>query len=134
MFAGALLTNVIAAFILIACAATLYQSGTTITDAAGAARARWNRWPGTAATVLFAVGLLGASFLGLGVVPLTSAYSTCEAFGWETGVDWNLARGAGVLRPAHLLHRPAYPARRLVAARRRRTLPWTPRPPLALTR
>ena len=27
--------------------------------------------------------------LGLGVVPLTSAYATCEAFGWETGVDWN---------------------------------------------
>ena len=40
----------------------------------------WVRGPGTAATVLFAVGLLGASFLGLGVVPLTSAYSTCEAF------------------------------------------------------
>ena len=39
--------------------------------------------------MLFAVGLLGASFLGLGVVPLTSAYTTCEAFGWETGVDWN---------------------------------------------
>jgi Mn2+ and Fe2+ transporters of the NRAMP family len=39
--------------------------------------------------VLFAVGLLGASFLGLGVVPLTSAYTTCEAFGWETGVEWN---------------------------------------------
>jgi Mn2+/Fe2+ NRAMP family transporter len=43
---------------------------------------------GTAATYLFAVGLLAASFLGLGVVPLTSAYATCEAFGWETGVDW----------------------------------------------
>ena len=88
VFAGALLTNVIAAFILIACAATLYQSGTTITDAAGAAVAL-EPLAGQAATVLFAVGLLGASFLGLGVVPLTSAYSTCEAFGWETGVDWN---------------------------------------------
>ena len=22
-------------------------------------------------------------------MPLTSAYTTCEAFGWETGVDWN---------------------------------------------
>ena len=88
VFAGALLTNVIAAFILIACAATLYQSGATITDAAGAARAL-EPLAGQAATVLFAVGLLGASFLGLGVVPLTSAYSTCEAFGWETGVDWN---------------------------------------------
>ena len=89
VFAGALLTNVIAAFILIACAATLYQTGTTINDAAGAAQAL-EPLAGQAATVLFAVGLLGASFLGLGVVPLTSAYSTCEAFGWETGVDWNL--------------------------------------------
>jgi Mn2+/Fe2+ NRAMP family transporter len=43
---------------------------------------------GPATTVLFAVGLLAASFLGLGVVPLTSAYAACEAFGWETGVDW----------------------------------------------
>jgi Mn2+/Fe2+ NRAMP family transporter len=45
---------------------------------------------GSGATVLFAVGLLAASFLGLGVVPLTSAYAACEAFGWETGVDWRL--------------------------------------------
>jgi Mn2+/Fe2+ NRAMP family transporter len=44
---------------------------------------------GPAAAVVFAVGLLGASFLGLGVVPLSSAYTTCEAFGWETGVNWN---------------------------------------------
>ena len=44
---------------------------------------------GTAAATVFALGLLGASFLGLGVVPMTSAYTTCEAFGWETGVDWN---------------------------------------------
>ena len=44
---------------------------------------------GEAASIIFGVGLLGASLLGLGVVPLTSAYATCEAFGWETGVDWN---------------------------------------------
>ena len=39
--------------------------------------------------VIFAVGLFAASFLGLGTVPLTSAYATCEAFGWETGIDWD---------------------------------------------
>jgi Mn2+/Fe2+ NRAMP family transporter len=88
VFAGALLTNVIAAFILIACAATLYQEGVTITSAADAALAL-EPIAGQSAALLFAVGLLGASFLGLGVVPLSSAYSTCEAFGWETGVDWN---------------------------------------------
>jgi Mn2+/Fe2+ NRAMP family transporter len=89
VFAGALLTNLIAGFIVVACAATLWSTGqTTISSAADAARAL-EPLAGPAASVLFAVGLLGASFLGLGVVPLTSAYSTCEAFGWETGVDWN---------------------------------------------
>ncbi len=89
VFFGALLTNVIAAFIVICCAATLYATGqTTITSASEAAQAL-APIAGQAASVLFAVGLLGASFLGLGVVPLTSAYTTCEAFGWETGVEWN---------------------------------------------
>jgi NRAMP (natural resistance-associated macrophage protein)-like metal ion transporter len=89
VFAGALLTNVIAAFILIAVAATLWTSGQRdISSAADAARAL-EPLAGPAASVLFAVGLLGASFLGLGVVPLTSAYTACEAFGWETGVNWN---------------------------------------------
>jgi Mn2+/Fe2+ NRAMP family transporter len=45
---------------------------------------------GDGAYILFAIGLLAASFLGLGVVPLTSAYAACEAFGWETGVDWRV--------------------------------------------
>ena len=89
VFSGALLTNLIAFFIVVACAATLFATGqTTITDAAQAAQAL-EPVAGQAASILFAVGLLGAALLGLGVVPLTSAYSTCEAFGWETGVDWN---------------------------------------------
>jgi len=89
VFAGALLTNVIAAFIVIAVAATLWTHGQRdITSASDAAHAL-EPFAGRAASLLFAVGLLGASFLGLGVVPLSSAYTTCEAFGWETGVNWN---------------------------------------------
>jgi Mn2+/Fe2+ NRAMP family transporter len=89
VFAGALLTNVIAAFIVIAVAATLWTNGhRDIASAADAARAL-EPVAGPGASILFAVGLLGASFLGLGVVPLSSAYTTCEAFGWETGVNWN---------------------------------------------
>jgi Mn2+/Fe2+ NRAMP family transporter len=85
---GALLTNLIAGFIVVACAATLFSTGhTNVADVPTIARAL-EPLAGTATTVLFAVGLLAASFLGLGVVPLTSAYATCEAFGWETGVDW----------------------------------------------
>ena len=87
---GALLTNLIAGFIVVACAATLWSAGDhAIPDAAAAARAL-APLAGSGAMVLFAVGLLAASFLGLGVVPLTSAYSACEAFGWENGVDRRL--------------------------------------------
>ncbi len=85
---GALLTNVIAGFIVVACAATLFATGqTNPADASQVARAL-GPLAGQSATVLFAVGLLAASLLGMGVVPLTSAYAACEAFGWETGVDW----------------------------------------------
>jgi len=85
---GVLITNVVAAFIVVACAATLWTSGQRdIPDAAAAARAL-GPLAGDVASVLFAVGLLAASLLGLGVVPLASAYTACEAFGWEQGVDW----------------------------------------------
>jgi Mn2+/Fe2+ NRAMP family transporter len=83
---GSLLTNVVAAFIVIACAATIFRSGGSIQDAADAARAL-GPLAGPSATTLFAVGLLAASLLGLGVVPLSSAYFACEAFGWETGLQ-----------------------------------------------
>lgn len=83
---GALLTNIVAGFIVVACAATLWTNGVVISDAADAAKAL-GPLAGPAAETLFALGLLAASLLGLGTVPLTSAYATCEAFGWEAGLD-----------------------------------------------
>ncbi len=89
---GALLTNLIAGFIVVACAAAVYSAGISVDtnspDAVKTIAGALTPLAGSGATVLFAVGLLAASFLGLGVVPLTSAYAACEAFGWETGVDW----------------------------------------------
>ena len=85
---GVLITNVVAAFIVVACAATLFAAGQRdINDAAQAAQAL-GPLAGPIASTLFAVGLLAASLLGLGVVPLASAYTACEAFGWEQGVGW----------------------------------------------
>jgi len=85
---GVFITNVIAAFILVACAATLWAAGQTdISSAADAAHAL-GPLAGNVASVVFAIGILAASLLGLGVVPLASAYTACEAFGWELGVDW----------------------------------------------
>jgi Mn2+/Fe2+ NRAMP family transporter len=87
---GAFLTNLIAGFIVVACAAGLWAAGhRDVTDVKSIAQAL-EPLAGTATTVIFGIGLLAASFLGLGVVPLTSAYATCEAFGWETGVDWRV--------------------------------------------
>lgn len=84
---GTLITNVVAAFIVVACAATLWSSGiTNITDAGQAADAL-GPLVGEAATWIFGLGLLAASLLGLGVVPLASAYTATEAFGWESGID-----------------------------------------------
>ena len=59
---------------------------TTIPDAAAAAKAL-GPLAGHAAETVFALGLLGAAFLGLSVVPLTSAYATTEALGLERGLD-----------------------------------------------
>ena len=85
--AGAFLTNIVAGFIVIACAATLWAHGqTTITSAADAAKAL-GPLAGRFAELIFAMGLLTASLLGLGTVPLTSAYAVTEAFGWESGLD-----------------------------------------------
>ena len=85
---GALLTNLI----VVACAAALFSHQVTIDtnnpNAVAKIAEALRPFAGDAAQYLFAVGLLAASFLGLGVVPLTSAYAACEAFGWETGVDW----------------------------------------------
>jgi Mn2+/Fe2+ NRAMP family transporter len=81
------LTNLIAAFIVIACAATLFPTGGQINDAADAARA-FGPLVGPQATTLFAVGLFAAGLLGLGTVPLSSAYFACEAFGFERGLSF----------------------------------------------
>jgi NRAMP (natural resistance-associated macrophage protein)-like metal ion transporter len=91
---GALLTNLIAAFIVVACAAAVYSNGVVIdtssSEAVTSIAGALTPLAGSGATAMFAFGLLAASFLGLGVVPLTSAYAACEAFGWETGVDWRM--------------------------------------------
>jgi Mn2+/Fe2+ NRAMP family transporter len=44
---------------------------------------------GNYASILFGVGLLAASMLAAGVLPLTTAFSTCEAFGWRAGVRYS---------------------------------------------
>ena len=93
VIAGATLTGVIGAFIVIACAATLHQTGSSVDSAADAARAL-EPLAGSLASALFATGLLGAALLAASVLPLSTAYSVCEAVGAEAGLDdsWRDAR------------------------------------------
>jgi NRAMP (natural resistance-associated macrophage protein)-like metal ion transporter len=87
---GVFITNVVGALIVVACAATLYATGVfNIASAADAAQAL-QPIAGNVAAVLFAIGLLAASLLGLGVVPIASAYTAAEVFGWEQGVGWRV--------------------------------------------
>lgn len=86
VYLGAFFTDFISFFIIVACAATIWSKGGVINDAAQAAQAL-GPLAGRFASTLFAFGLLNASLLGAAVLPLTSAYATCETFGWEAGID-----------------------------------------------
>jgi NRAMP (natural resistance-associated macrophage protein)-like metal ion transporter len=87
---GAVLTGVIGLFIVVACAATLHQSGIEIEDASDAARAL-KPVAGDLASSLFAAGFLGAALLAAAVVPLSTAYSVSEAFGKPADLDDSVA-------------------------------------------
>jgi len=78
--------NVISACIIIVSAATLFKAGIRVEDAKDAAMAL-APLAGGASTVLFAVGLLGASLLSVSVLPLSTTYAVCEAFGFERGLN-----------------------------------------------
>jgi Mn2+/Fe2+ NRAMP family transporter len=83
---GSLLTTVIAVFIIVSTAATLYSEGVLVNTAQDAARAL-EPVAGPYAHVLFGLGLFGASMLAASVLPLSTAYAVCGAFGWERGVS-----------------------------------------------
>ncbi len=91
---GCFMTDIVALFIIVACAATIHVHGIKIDSAKEAALAlgplagQWAQW-------LFALGLLNASLFSASILPLSTAYFTCEAFGIEAGIDktWGEAPG-----------------------------------------
>ena len=83
---GVLFANIVAAFIVIATAATLHIQGVKVESAADAAQAL-APVVGQYAKYLFAFGLFGASMLAMGVLPLATAYSVSEALGFEKGLS-----------------------------------------------
>ena len=84
--AGCIFTDIVAWFIIVACAATLYVHGYhNISDAKDAAQAL-RPLAGDYAYILFAVGLFNASLFAASILPLSTAYTVCEGLGFESGV------------------------------------------------
>lgn len=83
---GAVWGNTISAFIIICTAATLFVAHMPVETAEQAALAL-EPLAGAGARYLFSAGLLGASLLAAAVLPLSTTYALCEAFGWERGLD-----------------------------------------------
>jgi Mn2+/Fe2+ NRAMP family transporter len=83
---GCIVMVVVAFFIVVACAAAIWQHGPReITSAAQAAEAL--RPFGNYAFLLFSAGLLNASLFAACILPLSTAYSVCEGLGFESGVN-----------------------------------------------
>lgn len=83
---GCFITNIVAFFIIVTCAATLFPNGIRINEAHEAALAL-EPFAGKYASVFFGVSLANASILGAIIVPLATAYYICEAMGWEAGIN-----------------------------------------------
>lgn len=83
---GSIVTNLIAFFIIVTTAATLYansQPAGTVEEVAQSLRPL----AGDFAAQLFAIGLFNAALMAMAVLPLSTAYALCEAFGWERSVN-----------------------------------------------
>jgi Mn2+/Fe2+ NRAMP family transporter len=83
---GSIVVSAVAFFIILACAATLHKAGVVIHEAGEAALAlepiagKYCKW-------LFAFGLFSASMFAASILPLSTSYTVCEAFGWESSLD-----------------------------------------------
>jgi NRAMP (natural resistance-associated macrophage protein)-like metal ion transporter len=83
---GCLVTDLVAFFIIITCAATIFANGLSVENAKDAALAlvplagQYSGW-------LFAFGLFNASVFAASILPLATAYTVCEGMGWDSGID-----------------------------------------------
>jgi len=84
---GCVITDVVAFFIIVACAATIYISGHHDIQNAGDAAVALRPLAGRAASWLFAFGLCNASLFSASILPLATAYYVCEGLGVESGIN-----------------------------------------------
>ncbi len=83
---GSVIVTVVAGFIVLTCAATLFKAGIRVETASDAALAL-KPLAGEYCSALFAFGLLNASLFAASILPLSTAFLVCEGMGWEVGVN-----------------------------------------------
>ena len=111
---GSIFTDVVAWFIVVACAATLFTHGIRrYQRSASDRRLAMKPLAGDYAFILFAAGLFNASLFAASILPLSTAYTVCEGLGFESGLDktfreakffywfYTLLIGLGAARGAH---------------------------------
>lgn len=84
-YVGTIFMAIVSFFVIVACAATLHKQGIRIETAKDAALAL-KPLAGKYCFILFGVGLLNAAIFSTAIIPLSTSYAICEAFGWESGV------------------------------------------------
>jgi len=88
VYLGAAIAGIFAFFIIVVAGTVLFPAGIHVDSADEAAQALVPL-AGVSAGLLFGMGLCGASLLGAVVMPLSTSYAICEAFGWESGISKN---------------------------------------------
>lgn len=83
---GAVIVNIVAFFIVLACATTIFPTGIQVNNVADVSQALVPL-AGQYASILFAFGFLNASLFAASILPLSTAYYVCESLGFETGVS-----------------------------------------------
>jgi Mn2+/Fe2+ NRAMP family transporter len=84
---GCIIVDVVAFFIIVACAATIHWGGPRQISSAADAALALKPFAGSAASALFAFGLINASLFAASILPLATAYTVCEGLGFESGID-----------------------------------------------
>jgi len=83
---GMFFSNFIMYFVILSTAATLFQSGHTSIQTAGEAAEALRPLAGRAASLLFALGIIGAGALTVPVLTTGPAHALAEMFGWSHGL------------------------------------------------
>jgi NRAMP (natural resistance-associated macrophage protein)-like metal ion transporter len=87
---GSIIVHIVAFFIILVCAETLFKNGIRIETAKDAALSL-QPLAGRYCTYLFAFGLVNASLFAACILPLSTTYLICEGLGWETGINKKFA-------------------------------------------